>query len=105
MAPLPTFVLIAGLVMIVGWIVAVLRVDRRWRRSYLQCCRCLHTWRGTAKLCDWCGARGQGFIDRPNARPTHDWQGRLDTGPIPVVWPETARFFDNAAARDRPPVE
>ncbi len=77
--------LTAGLAMIVAWIVAVLKVDRRWRAATLQCCRCLHTWTGLEKMCELCGARGQGFIDRPDARPTHDWQGRLDTEPIPVV--------------------
>ncbi|WP_300007230.1 hypothetical protein [Pseudonocardia sp.] len=80
--------LAAGSVVLVIGTLAVMRVDRRWRRSHLQCCRCLDTWHGYAKICERCGGRGRDY-DWLAARfagfPTHDWQGYLDTGPIPVI--------------------
>jgi hypothetical protein len=80
--------LFAGLVVLAAGSVAVTRVDRRWRPRHQRCCRCQDAWFGEGKLCDRCGARGRDddrFGERYRAFPTHDWQGYLDTGPIPVV--------------------
>ncbi len=80
--------LAAGSVVILLGTLAVMRVDRRWRRSHLQCCRCLDTWFGHAKICERCGGRGSTYdwlAVRYAGFPTHDWQGYLDTGPIPVI--------------------
>jgi ribosomal protein L37E len=80
--------LAAGFVVIVLGSLAVMRVDRRWRRSHLQCCRCLDTWHGRAKICARCGGRGNAYdwlAVRYAGFPSHDWQGYLDTGPIPVI--------------------
>ena len=80
--------LAVGSVVILVGTLAVMRVDRRWRRSHLQCCRCLDTWHGRAKICQRCGGRGNSYdwlAVRYAGFPTHDWQGYLDTGPIPVI--------------------
>jgi hypothetical protein len=79
--------LITGLLVLAAGSVAVTRVDRRWRPRHQQCCRCREAWYGEGKLCDRCGARGHDWFGTASARvlPTHDWQGRLDTGPIPRV--------------------
>ena len=80
--------LVAGFAVIAAGIVVVLTVDRRWRGAHLQCCRCLEVWFGREKMCFRCGARGQSYDWKARKYagfPTHDWQGYLDTGPIPVV--------------------
>ena len=80
--------LVAGCAVIAAGIVVVLKVDRRWRGAHLQCCRCLEVWFGLEKMCFRCGARGQSYDWKARKYagfPTHDWQGYLDTGPIPVV--------------------
>lgn len=84
--------LLSGLVVCVLGSLAVFRVDRRWRRRHLRCCRCQRTWYGEAKLCYGCGGRGRAYDHREEGGrlPTHDWQGYLDTGPIPVVAAPTA---------------
>ncbi|MBW0089044.1 hypothetical protein I4I73_01805 [Pseudonocardia sp. KRD-184] len=67
---------------------AMTRVDERWRAAHLQCCRCLRTWHGREKTCERCGGRGNTYdwrAEKYAGFPTHDWQGYLDTGPIPVV--------------------
>lgn len=80
--------LAVGICTIVAGYLAMTRVDQRWRRAHLQCCRCLRTWYGHAKICESCGARGHEYdwlALKYAGFPTHDWQGYLDTGPIPVV--------------------
>lgn len=80
--------LVAGCAVIAAGIVVVLKVDRRWRGAHLQCCRCLEVWFSREKMCHRCGARGQDYdwLARKYAGfPTHDWQGYLDTGPIPII--------------------
>ena len=80
--------LFGGLVVLAVGSLAVMRVDRRWRSTRLQCCRCLDIWFSAATMCSRCGARGRPYdwsADRFAGFPTHDWQGYLDTGPIPRV--------------------
>jgi hypothetical protein len=80
--------LVAGVLLLAAGVVVVVKVDRQWRREHLQCCRCLQTWFGRDKMCSRCGARGKTY-DYLAAKfagfPTHDWQGYLDTGPLPTV--------------------
>jgi ribosomal protein L37E len=80
--------LVAGVLLLAAGVVVVVKVDRQWRREHLQCCRCLQTWFGRDKMCSRCGARGKTY-DWLAAKfagfPTHDWQGYLDTGPLPTV--------------------
>lgn len=61
---------------------AVVRVDRRWRRRHLQCSRCRSTWYGAQKLCDGCGGQGEVYDWRaePPGTPAHD----RDTGSDPL---------------------
>ena len=69
-------------------VVLMKNVDRRWRATHLQCCRCLEVWFSREKTCSRCNARGHTYdwAARMYAGfPTHDWQGYLDTGPIPIV--------------------
>ncbi|MHA6780969.1 hypothetical protein ACVGOW_08225 [Pseudonocardia saturnea] len=80
--------LVVGIVAIALGYLAMTRVDERWRASHMQCCRCLRTWHGRAKICDRCGGRGHDYdwlAVKFAGFPTHDWQGYLDTGPIPIV--------------------
>lgn len=87
--------LVGGIVTIVLGSLAMTRVDEHWRSAHLQCCRCLRTWHSRAKICDRCGGRGNGYdwlAVRFAGFPTHDWQGYLDTGPIPVVPVPEVRF-------------
>jgi hypothetical protein len=77
-----------GLVAIGCGYLAMTRVDVRWRAQHLQCCRCATRWFGRRKMCERCGARGNSYdwlTVRFAGFPTHDWQGYLETGPIPVV--------------------
>ena len=100
---------IAGSAVLVLGGVLMSKVDRRWRRVHLQCCRCLEVWFGREKLCrcggsgntyDWLARRYAGF-------PTHDWQGYLDTAPIRAVEAQPTGFsisgttiFDDAFLHD-----
>jgi len=80
--------LATGIAVIVAGSLAMMRVDQHWRSSHLQCCRCRRTWFGRDKMCDRGGARGRDYdwlAVKFAGFPTHDWQGYLDTGPIPVV--------------------
>ncbi len=78
--------LLSGSAVCLVGMLAVFRVDRRWRRRHQRCCRCLRTWYGEGKLCAGCGARGRAYDQREQTRlPTHDWQGYLDTGPLAVA--------------------
>ncbi len=82
--------LLTGLVVLVAGSVAMTRIDRRWRPRHQQCCRCQDAWFGEGKLCDRCGARGHDYdwlAEKYAGFPTHDWQGYLDTGPLPRVEP------------------
>lgn len=101
----------AGLALLVVGAVAMSKVDRRWRREHLQCCRCLEVWfsrethcrcGGTGHPYDWLARKYAGF-------PTHDWQGYLDTAPIRIVEPAPPGFavggrtvFDGSFLRDGP---
>jgi len=100
--------LVVGITVIVVGVLVAVRVDRRWRSAHLQCCRCLEVWFGQDKMCSRCGARGQEY-DRMARKvagfPTHDWQGDLDTGPIPVVVvPPDAPIGIPAQRFDSPPM-
>lgn len=80
--------LVVGSAAIVVGVLVVVQVDRRWRTAHLQCCRCLEVWFSREKMCHRCGARGKDYdwlAVKFAGFPTHDWQGRLDTGPIPLV--------------------
>lgn len=83
-------VAVLGLVAIGCGYLAMTRVDMRWRAEHLQCCRCSARWFGRRKMCERCGAKGNSY-DWLKVQfagfPTHDWQGYLDTGPLPVVLP------------------
>lgn len=83
-------VAVLGLVAIGCGYLAMTRVDLRWRAEHLQCCRCSARWFGRRKMCERCGAKGNSY-DWLKVQyagfPTHDWQGYLDTGPLPVVLP------------------
>lgn len=100
-----------GVALLVVGAVAMSKVDRRWRREHLQCCRCLEVWFSRETLCrcggtghpyDWLARKYAGF-------PTHDWQGYLDTAPIRIVEPAPSGFtvagrtvFDGAFLQDGP---
>jgi hypothetical protein len=80
--------LVAGVLLLAFGVVVAVKVDRQWRREHLQCCRCLQVWFSRDKLCLRCGARGKPYdwLARQYAGfPSHDWQGYLETGPIPQV--------------------
>ncbi len=80
--------LAAGVLLLAAGVVVVVKVDRQWRREHLQCCRCQQAWFGRDKMCARCGARGQRYdwlAVEFAGFPTHDWQGYLDTGPLPKV--------------------
>ena len=80
--------LVAGVLLLALGVVAAVKVDRQWRREHLQCCRCLQVWFSRDKMCLRCGARGKPYdwlAHKYAGFPTHDWQGYLDTGPLPKV--------------------
>lgn len=80
--------LIAGSAVILSGVLLVIKVDQRWRKAHLQCCRCLEVWFSREKVCPGCGTTGKEYdwaARKFAGFPTHDWQGYLDTGPIPIV--------------------
>ena len=81
---LPWISLAAGLLIMVGGVIAVLKIDERFFSRDNYCCRCREEWHGIEKLCR-CGARGEKYRTPEPVTPTHDWQGYLDTNPIPIV--------------------
>ena len=93
--------LAAGIAVCLLATLAVVRVDRRWRRHHLRCSRCRSTWYGAQKFCDGCGAQGEIYDWRAEPHgAAHDRQGRPGTGPGPDVSdPGTA------APRQRPAVD
>jgi hypothetical protein len=75
---------VVGSVVIITGALMMSKVDRRWRREHLQCCRCLEVWFSRDKLCR-CGGSGNPYnwlVRKYAGFPTHDWQGYLDTAPI-----------------------
>lgn len=95
--------LTAGITICLIGVLAVVRTDRRWLRRHQQCCRCQDVWYGEGKLCDACGARGHVY-DRAaqdqGGFPTHDWQGYLDTGPMPAVHDDGAELAGRSGPVD-----
>ncbi len=79
---------VAASVVLALAVLAILRVDQSLTRQARQCCRCLAAWSGLDKLCPQCQAKGRlarhGLIE-PAPEYGHDWQGHLNTQPIPVV--------------------
>lgn len=78
------FVVLASLGLICAAL-AVIRMDRSWLPRLWSCCRCAHSWPGYSTRCPRCYGPGTTQTGPPHRLPTHDWQGNLPTGPIPVV--------------------
>ncbi len=80
--------LAAGIAVCLLGSLAVVRVDRHWRRRHLRCTRCRGTWYGAQKFCPGCGAEGEHDDRRAEAArggPARDRRGHVGTGPVPVV--------------------
>lgn len=81
---------VAASVVLALAVLAILRVDQSLTPQMRQCCRCMESWGPSLdKMCPRCAtAKGRlarhGLIE-PAPEHGHDWQGWMDTAPIPVV--------------------
>jgi hypothetical protein len=92
---LPWVVLVLGLLILAVGAGAATKIDERFWSRDNYCCRCKAEWHGIEKLCLQCGAPGQKHRSPEKKTPAFDWQGYMDTGPIPVVLPaNVAELFE-----------
>lgn len=79
---------VVGLAIIGGGAYAIWVTDRRWFKQIQQCVRCRYVWLSVERSCPRCQARGRlatkGLIP-PHRYPAHDWQGHMNTAPIPII--------------------
>lgn len=85
---------IVGGLIVVGSGMAIARVDQYWIPRVRHCCVCRRRWVGIDKLCN-CGGRGKKHLPPEHRVPDHDWQGHMNTGPIPIPAQRAAFDFDS----------